>query len=896
MADQSTSLAIVIEAINKASADLKQVQKDLTGLSDTVEEQGTTATTAAIGFGELVAGVTLGGAGAIIAADAFRKLTSVLVDIPKSLYSIALGASEVEGLGIAMHVVANNAGITAEAVDKVRDSVVDQNVTTQAANRLMTDLIRNQLDYTQATDLATAAQNIAVASGVSSSETIERLSIAISTGNTWMLRQLGLVEHLDAIYEKYGATLGKTSEQMTEVERKQAVANYFLQEGEKYAGAYGQAMLNAAKKIRSTQDRIKEISYSLGKIFGPALYELTDMVYDFVNSIVKWAHENEEKLRAIAKSVGEFTRGVVEAMKTFVKSIPWDTLLQVLNYVIRATVQFGSALKIAFNSIQIFTRGVQIAINSVVQMGRALWALIRRDWRALEQAFLDAANYMVDTASGIVGDIEDIGNALKTAQENQKFNLKDWWRDIKALDEKGWEDRLKEAEEGGRKMTAKQQKAMKKMLEDLEKENRKYQKAVEKRAKQFEESFDDLVLRHRDSIKDLTEDLEEETKDYQEKIADMAEDYTEAMEEMKDRHKRKTESILEDMEDERKRAEEEIEKITEKYNEQKVLLEREGEARLSDLKAQLDREVALGDNANKDKISALEQMIAYEKKGLATSLDEKKAKHDEEVADIEEKLSDKLAKIQKELDEEDTLYTKAFDKRKKQHDEDVADAKESYEEKRQSLQEELDKETAIREKYADDFARLADKIAEDDLTRLVRKHGEELQEMKENHDERIAEIRKKAFSEGRGFTEGFAEGFDSGYPQVKNRLNQMEGDMDRVTGSIRNLTNEYNKFNRLYSSGGGFGGGGGGGWGTDWRIRAQYGGVFSKPTIVGEAGAEVVLPLNFPKRMAQIMKSLGIGGQGGGQVTQNFYVTVNDRQSVDVLMERAGFALKQGGI
>jgi hypothetical protein len=67
---------------------------------------------------------------------------------------------------------------------------------------------------------------------------------------------------------------------------------------------------------------------------------------------------------------------------------------------------------------------------------------------------------------------------------------------------------------------------------------------------------------------------------------------------------------------------------------------------------------------------------------------------------------------------------------------------------------------------------------------------------------------------------------------------------------------------------------------------------------VGEAGAEVVLPLNFPKRMAQIMKSVGLGGNGGGGgVSQTFYVTVNNPQDVDVLMERAGFAMKnQGGL
>jgi len=88
------------------------------------------------------------------------------------------------------------------------------------------------------------------------------------------------------------------------------------------------------------------------------------------------------------------------------------------------------------------------------------------------------------------------------------------------------------------------------------------------------------------------------------------------------------------------------------------------------------------------------------------------------------------------------------------------------------------------------------------------------------------------------------------------------------------------------SGGGGSGGGSGGAW--------QQGGLAMQPGLVGEAGPEIVLPLSFPKRMAQIMQSLGMSG-GKNEVVQNFYVTVQSQQDVDVLMERAGFALKQGG-
>lgn len=887
MADQQTDLSIVIEAVNKASAQLKQVEKDLGGLSKTVASGGQAASVATTSFGSLVAGVATGTVVAQIAMGAFRQLLDVLTSIPSTLFDIAKTASEIEGVGIAMHVVANNAGITADAVDKVRDSVVDQNVTTSAANRLLTDLIRNQLDYTQATELATAAQNIAVASGVSSSETIERISQAVASGMTWNLRQLGLVDHLDEIYERYGATLGKTSEEMTQIERRQAIVNYVLQEGEKYAGAYDAAMQNASKVMRSTSDRVKEISYNFGKIFEPAMYQAAKSVYDFVNSIVKWAHEHEAKLRGIAKMVGDYMQGVTNAIRSFVRNIPWNTIMNGLNFVTQQTLLFSDTLKIVSNSVQILVKFLEAGIATIFEFGNAMYLLATGNYAALVKTFNTYASGIQHVTDSIVDDWGQMQDAWGRQVDDSKFTWQDWWKSIKEIEGTGWKDILSIRKEEFDQLTSQQKEALKKMTRDLEKENRDYQQAVAKRAKDFSESFDDLVMSHRDTIKELTDDLDSENKDYKEKLVDLLEDYNKAMDDIEDRHEEKTESIEDDMEEERKKTLEEIEKITEAYNEEVTLIQREGEDRISNLKAQLDRERALGANANQAKIDALEQMITEEQAGLDSSLEEKEDKLDEEVSDINEALDDKLEKLQESLDEENQAYKEAFAERKQQYEDDVADAKAAYEEKRLKLQEELDKEVAIRNKYADDFKRIGDKIAEDDITRLARTFNETKTEMEREHKERLADIKYQAFEGGEEFGASFAAGFDSAYPQIKSSLDNMSNDINNVIGKIDTLTTKAGQIGDYYTPENYPGG--------NYPYFGQKGGIFSKPTVIGEAGAEVVLPLSFPKRMASIMKSMGMGGERGGQVTQNFYVTVTNPQDVDVLMERAGFAMKTGG-
>jgi uncharacterized membrane protein len=888
MADQQTDLAIVIEAINKASSTLKQVEKDLGGLTQAVEQDGDAATTASLGFGQLVAGVATGTVVANIATSAFQKLGSILLDIPRTIFDIAQSASEVEGLAVAMHVVANNAGLTADQVDKVRDSVVDQNITTEAANRLMTDLIRNQLDYTQATELATAAQNIAVASGVSSSETLERISEAIASGNTWNLRQLGLVEHLDNVYETYGETLGKTSDEMTEMDRKQSIVNYVLQEGIKYSGSYDKAMENAAKKMRSTEDRTKQIAYLLGRVFGPALNDVTNKVYKFVDGIIDWANAHKEQLTEASKQILLWVKKVQLAVGA------------VLNALKSVLIGIGVVVT-AFTTLKVATAlyGMVVAgtlIPTIVAAILKFQALAAAAWTAAAGviAAMGPAGWIAAAAAlgGLIAAITTDFMGMTTSMKKAWSGFQDMFKlDIEDISLDQWKDDLKELNVDIDKLTPKQRDALKKMLKDIEKENRDYQQAVEKRARDFEESFEDLVISHRDKIQELTDDLADESVDYNEKLQDLLEDYNEAMYDIEKRHEEKTKSVMEDMEEERKKAEEEIKKITKAYNEEVSLIKKEGEDRVGNLQAQLDKEKALGDNANKEKIEALEQMIAYEQSGLATALDEKKANYDEEVATVNESLNEKLEKIKKELAEEDAAYADSYAKRKKQYEDDVTDAKASYEEKREALQKELDTELAIRERYAEDFARIGDKIAEDDITRLVRKYNEEKAEMEREHQEKLTEIENNAFEQGLALTENLAAGIDAGHPQVQSRLNQMTSDLNRAIGKIDELNTKIESTGQLgdYYTPSNYPGG-------NYPYYGQAGGIFSKPTIVGEAGAEVVLPLSFPKRMAQIMQLMGIKSEGsGGQVTQNFYVTVNSSQDVDILMERAGFAMKQGG-
>ena len=187
-----------------------------------------------------------------------------------------LTAARTETLGVAMEAVAKATGTSITLLKEQEAALKKQGITTQEARNTLTRFMQSQLDVAQATDIARVAQDLAVISGENSSETVQRLTQAIASGNTVLLKQVGINRTAEDMYKEYAKTLGKTAIQLSETEKKQAMVNAILEEGEKVTGAYEAAMGTAGKKLGSLSRYIEEAYNTIGDKFLPIFNQMID--------------------------------------------------------------------------------------------------------------------------------------------------------------------------------------------------------------------------------------------------------------------------------------------------------------------------------------------------------------------------------------------------------------------------------------------------------------------------------------------------------------------------------------------------------------------------------------------------------------------------------------------
>jgi phage-related protein len=201
-----------------------------------------------------------------------------------------------------MNAVGKATGLGYQAIKDAALATKDMGIEMETASQSAIKFAQNNLDLSYASQLARAAQDLAVISGKNSTDTFNMLTHAVITGRSEVLKSVGIQKSAGQMYESFARSIGVSASSLTYQQKQQAVATGALAEAAKVAGVYEAAMDSPGKVLRSFARIHNEIQVAVGgvllKAFGPMIKSL----YDLEKNISK-AFTKSEKFKNVLEAL-----------------------------------------------------------------------------------------------------------------------------------------------------------------------------------------------------------------------------------------------------------------------------------------------------------------------------------------------------------------------------------------------------------------------------------------------------------------------------------------------------------------------------------------------------------------------------------------------------------------
>jgi|GEM_PF-6726790 len=230
-------------------------------------------------------------------------------ELGKYISDTALLAARYDTLGVAMHQVGQNIGYTAAEMDQLALKLQATGISMVESRQNLTRLAIAHIDLANATQLARVAQDAAVIGNVNSSQAFESMIHGIQSGQTEVLRNIGINVQFEQGYKRLAVAMGKTTSDLTDQEKAQSRANQVLEYGATLQGTYEAAMGTAGKQMKSMERYAEDLQVKLGEVFQPGLAVAVEALSDGFKSLS--ASMDESKGNGALKAWQDDIKGLV---------------------------------------------------------------------------------------------------------------------------------------------------------------------------------------------------------------------------------------------------------------------------------------------------------------------------------------------------------------------------------------------------------------------------------------------------------------------------------------------------------------------------------------------------------------------------------------------------------
>lgn len=234
----------------------------------------------------------------------------VVDHLDEYLAEMVRAAAVVQTQSAVLTTLATRQGETSDGIRELQEGLEGLGYSANASNVFLLKLTQAHVGYSQALGLAKVAQDLAATGGRQLNDVLETLGQSVLSGNARILRQYGIVTNVSSIFRDYAGSVGKTVEQLTDMDRRQAVINAILQSGTVVAGAHGAAMDTVGGKYEVFSNQLNNFKDQVGSSLLPML----DALLGAGLKLVEFFNSMPYGVKVAAGSLLAFTAGMASIL------------------------------------------------------------------------------------------------------------------------------------------------------------------------------------------------------------------------------------------------------------------------------------------------------------------------------------------------------------------------------------------------------------------------------------------------------------------------------------------------------------------------------------------------------------------------------------------------------
>jgi hypothetical protein len=216
----------------------------------------------------------------------------------------------------AMQEIGVNADVLIAKLMEVADHTVDDEALMQTATRAFTnELVGSQDELVSLFEVARAAS---VRFGGDTAEAFERIAEATEVGTARSLKQVGIVVDFDKAHKELAKSLGKTVDQLTVQEMKQARLNVVLEAGAALVAKVGDSADDQLTKIQQLENGVGELLDGFKELAATVVVDVIAAGDEFINReqhIIEGLEKQEDQTWDTAESYQEYVARMKDAAR-----------------------------------------------------------------------------------------------------------------------------------------------------------------------------------------------------------------------------------------------------------------------------------------------------------------------------------------------------------------------------------------------------------------------------------------------------------------------------------------------------------------------------------------------------------------------------------------------------